>query len=129
MKEKEYPMPGSQSPIKLSKPARKAQLNIKLSEFEIPPMQDVLLIGVKAPIGPEAARRMVDAMSPQQYEIIDIDHPIFEAVVIKKSLLNQIDRDKLLPVIVEESERIADTETVIKAQVNLVIEVNRSIDI
>lgn len=122
-------MPGSQSPIKLSKPARKAQLNIKLSEFEIPPMQDVLLIGVKAPIGPEAARRMVDAMSPQQYEIIDIDHPIFEAVVIKKSLLNQIDRDKLLPVIVEESERIADTETVIKAQVNLVIEVNRSIDI
>lgn len=122
-------MPGSQSPIKLSEPARKAQLNIKLSEFEIPPMQDVLLIGAKAPIGPEAARRMVDAMSPQQYEIIDIDHPIFEAIVIKKSLLNQIDQDKLLPVIVEESERIADTETVIKAQVNIVIEVNRSIDI
>lgn len=119
----------AQNPSIFSELVRKAQLNIRLSEFEIPPMQDVLLVGKRAPIGPEAVRRMVDAMSPEQYEIICLDHPIFEALVIKKSLLKQISRDKLLPIILEEGERIATEETVIKAQVNIVIQVNRGIDL
>lgn len=108
---------------------RKAQLNIRLSDFEIPPMQDVLFVGKRAPIGPEAARRMVDAMSPEQYAIINIDHPVFEALVIKKSLLKQIAEEKLLPILIEEGERIATEDIVIKAQVNLVIQVNRGIDL
>ncbi|MBO8129218.1 MAG: hypothetical protein H0Z39_08490 [Peptococcaceae bacterium] len=45
---------------------KKAEIQLSLSEFEIPPMQDVLLVGNEAPIGPEAARRMVDALSPDQ---------------------------------------------------------------
>lgn len=118
-----------QNPSIFSELVRKAQLNIRLSEFEIPPMQDVLLVGKRAPIGPEAVRRMVDAMSPEQYEIICLDHPIFEALVIKKSLLKQISQDKLLPIILEEGERIATEETVVKAQVNIVIQVNRGIDL
>lgn len=119
----------TQNPSILSDLVRKAQLNIRLSEFEIPPMQDVLLVGKRAPIGPEAVRKMVDAMSPEQYEIICLEHPIFEALVIKKSLLKQISKDKLLPIILEEGERIATEETVVKAQVNIVIQVNRGIDL
>ncbi|MDI3535367.1 MAG: hypothetical protein PWQ82_1732, partial [Thermosediminibacterales bacterium] len=49
-----------------TEPLRKADITIKLSEFEIPPMQDIMLVGKKAPIGPEAVRQMVDAVSPEQ---------------------------------------------------------------
>jgi len=35
---------------------KKAEICMRLSEFEMPPMQDVLIVGKKAPIGPEAAR-------------------------------------------------------------------------
>lgn len=108
---------------------RKAHLNLRLSEFEIPPMQDVLLVGERAPIGPEAVRRMVDALSPEQYEIIDLDHSVFEALVIRKSLLKQITQDKLLPILLEEGTRIATAESVVKVQVSTVIEVNRGIDL
>ena len=118
-----------QSPVVYSEVARKAQINIRLSEFEIPPMQDALLIGLRAPIGPEAVRRMADAMSPEQYEIIKLNSPIFEAIVIKKSLLKQIDQNKLLPIIVEESARIANLETVVKAQISITIEINRSFEL
>lgn len=112
-----------------SEPLRKAEMTIRLSEFEIPPMQDALLVGKKAPIGPEAVRRMVDAVSPEQYEIIRIEHQVFEAAVLKRSLLKLLPEDKLLPILLEECERVADEQAVVKAQVNIVIQVNRAVDL
>lgn len=108
---------------------RKAELNIRLTQFEIPPMQDVLLVGKKAPIGPESVRRMVDAVSPEQYEIIPLDHSIFEAVVLRKTLINLVPQKKLIPIILEEGERIAVAESLIKAQVNISIQVTRGVDL
>lgn len=112
-----------------SEPVRKAEMTIRLSEFEIPPMQDALLVGKKAPIGPEAVRRMVDALSPEQYEIIRIEHQVFEAAVLKRSLLKLLPEDKLLPILLEECERVGDEQAVVKAQVNIVIQVNRAVDL
>jgi hypothetical protein len=45
---------------------RKATLSLKISEFEVPPMQDLLIIGKKAPVGTEAVRRMAEALSPER---------------------------------------------------------------
>ncbi|KYH31596.1 hypothetical protein [Neomoorella mulderi] len=110
-------------------PQRKADITIKLSEFEIPPMQDILLVGKRAPIGPEAVRRMVDAVSPEQYEIVRLNHEVFEAVVVKKSLLRLLPKEKLLPVVIDEGNRIADDKMVVKAQINITIQINRTVDL
>lgn len=108
---------------------RKAEVTMRLSEFEIPPMQDVLIVGKKAPIGPEAARRMVDILSPEQYEIVEIDHPIIEAIVIRKSLINMIAKDKLISLILDEGGKVANISTIVKAQLNIVLQVSKSIDL
>lgn len=109
--------------------SRKAEITMRLSEFEMPPMQDVLIVGRKAPIGPEAARRMVDILSPEQYEIIHVDHTAIEAVVIRKSLTNMIDKDKLISLILDEGGKVANDSTIIKAQINIVLEVSKTIDL
>lgn len=108
---------------------KKAEITMRLSEFEIPPMQDVLIVGRKAPIGPEAARRMVDILSPEQYEIIEVDHPIVEAIVIRKSLTNLIEKSKLLALIMEEGGKVANESTIIKAHINIVLQVSKSIEL
>lgn len=108
---------------------RKAVINLRLSEFEFPPMQDVLLIGKKSPIGSESARRMSDALSPGQYEIVDLEHALFEAVIVKKALLTIIPRDTLLNIVLEEGSRIASNNMVIKVNVNVVINVNKVVDL
>ncbi|MBM7854791.1 hypothetical protein JOC37_001169 [Desulfohalotomaculum tongense] len=110
-------------------PSRKAEINIQLSEFEVPPIQDILLVGKKAPIGPEAVRQMIDALSPEQYEIILIDHIFFEAVVLKKSITKLIPKEKLLSIILDEGERIASENTLLRAQVNITIQVTRGVDL
>lgn len=108
---------------------KKAEITMRLSEFEVPPMQDVLIVGKKAPIGPEAARRMVDILSPEQYEIIEIEHSIIEAIVIRKSLTTMMDKDKLIALILEEGGKVANEATIIKAHINIVLQVSKSIDL
>ncbi|ACA60484.1 conserved hypothetical protein [Candidatus Desulforudis audaxviator MP104C] len=110
-------------------PTRRGEITLRLSEFEFPPMQDILLVGKRAPIGPEAVRRMVDALSPEQYDIVRLEHSLFEAVVVKKSLLRLLPRERLLPIILEEGERVATENTIVKVQANIVIHVSRAVEL
>lgn len=108
---------------------RKAEIKLKMSEFEFPPMQDVVLVGKRAPIGPEAAKRMVDALSPEQYRIVSVQHAIFEAVVIRNSLLQLLPMEKLLQIVLDEGSHVATEDSIIKTQVNIHVEISRVIDL
>lgn len=108
---------------------KRAEINMHFSEFEMPPMQDILIVGKRAPIGPEAARRMVDVLSPEQYDIIKIEHAYIEAIVVRKSLLNMLSKDKLIPIIMEEGGKIANESIIVKAQVNIILHVSKSVDL
>jgi len=108
---------------------KKAEINMRFSEFEMPPMQDVLIVGKRASIGPEAARRMVDILSPDQYEIIKIEHEYVEAIVVRKSLLNMLSQHKLVSIIMEEGGKIANESMIIRAQINITLNVSKSIDL
>lgn len=108
---------------------KKVEINMRFSEFEMPPMQDVLIVGKRAPIGPEAARRMVDILSPEQYKMIRIEHEYIEAVVVRRSLLNMLDEDKLISMIIEEGGCIANESMIIRAQINITLHVSKSIDL
>ncbi len=122
-------MPSKNKKIDPGESFRKVLLNISLSEFEIPPMQELLLVGRKAPIGPEAAKRMSDAISPAQYEVVRLSHPVFEAAVIKKSLLKLVPEEKLLSLIIEESKGFAAENTVLKARINATLEIGRVVEL
>ncbi|SKC35513.1 hypothetical protein [Maledivibacter halophilus] len=108
---------------------KRAEITMSLSEFEIPPMQDALIVGKNAPIGPEAARRMVDILSPNQYNIIRVEHSTIEAIVIRKNLMNMLEKEKLIEIILDEGEKVADDSTIIKAQLNVVLHVSKSVEL
>lgn len=108
---------------------KKAEITMRMSEFEMPPMQDALIVGKRAPIGPEAARRMVDILSPDQYEIVKVDHPAIEAIVVRKALFNMLPQEKLIEIFLEEGGKVANESTIVKTQVNIVLQVSKSIDL
>jgi len=109
--------------------SKKAEIIMRITEFEMPPMQDALIVGRKAPIGPEAARHMVDVLSPGQYEIVKAEHEAIEAIVVRKSLFNMLPKEKLIALLMEEGSKVANESTIVKAQVNIVLHVSKSIDL
>jgi len=108
---------------------RRAEVNVVFSEFDFPPMQDALLVAKRSPIGPEAARRMVDILSPEQYEIIEVEHEILEAIVIRKSLMKMCPKNKLVDLLLEEGGNISGINSIIKANITAFIEVSRSVEL
>jgi hypothetical protein len=108
--------------------SRKAKLSLKISEFEVPPMQDLLILGKNAPIGPEAVRRMAEALSPDQFLIIKIDHPKVEAILIRQSLVQMLDQDVLMGIILEEAERMISDNMVLRSELKIEVSVQREID-
>lgn len=108
---------------------RKADIHIHFSEFELPPMQDVMLIGRRAPIGPEAVRRMVDALTPGQYKVIKINHDYIEAIAVRTMLFNWISKDKLINTIMEEANQIANEKSLVKAKLDITVSVFKEIEL
>jgi len=104
-------------------------LSLKISEFEMPPMQDLLIIGKRAPIGPEAVRRMAEALSPDQFSIVRLDHPKIEAVLIRSSLLQMLDEPTLLRIIVQEAEPLIDETMVLRSELKMAVSVQLEVDL
>jgi hypothetical protein len=108
--------------------SRKATLSLKISEFEVPPMQDLLILGKNAPIGPEAVKRMAQALSPEQFLIIKIDHPKVEAILIRQSLVQMLDQNVLLGIILEEADRMISDNMVLRSELKIEVSVQREVE-
>ncbi len=109
--------------------SRKADVKIRFSDFEIPPMQDVLLIGRRAAIGPEAVRRMVDALAPGQYEVIEMENGHIEAIAVRVDLFNWVKRERLVDMILGEVNMFTCDKSLLKAKLSITVSITREVDI
>ena len=107
--------------------ARRAEVFLKLAEFEIPPIQDCLILGKRAPIGPEAARLMIESVAPNEFHVVRVDHPEIEAVVIRKSLLKVISQERLVALVLEEAQRVLTEGMALKAQIQVTVHSAREV--
>ncbi len=92
-------------------------------------MQDLLIIGKRAPIGPEAVRRMAEALSPEQFTILKLDHPRIEAVLVRNSILQMLDRDVLMKIVLEEAERLIHDTMVLRSELKITVSVEREVEL
>jgi hypothetical protein len=109
--------------------SRKANLSMVISEFELPPMQDLLIIGKQAPVGPEAVMRMAEALSPEQFTVLKIDHPKVEGILIRRSLLEMMDQQLLLEIIMEEADCMVNECMVLRAELKFTMFVEREVEL
>jgi len=58
---------------------------MELATFEIPPAGDVLVLGKRAPIGQQAAKKMRDTVAPGQFELVQPEDDLIDAIQIKNN--------------------------------------------
>ena len=63
---------------------KKVVLNMDLSTFEIPPAGEALVLGKRSPIGPEAAKRMLDNAAPEEFELIQPEDDVVDGMLVRK---------------------------------------------
>ncbi len=98
---------------------REAIIELEISKFEFPPMQDLLVVGRDSPLGTRAAKRLSLTLAPDQYEFIQISDSTISCLLIRKSLLKMIERQRLLKIILEEAKRVMGKEDIMKMKLNI----------
>ena len=106
-----------------SKGKRKSIVDMELSTFDIPPSGDVLVLGKRAPVGPQAAKRMLDSVSPGQFELVQLDDDIIEVILCKKYLFSRAEREQFIKAIIEEAKAIMTPQCMmrIKCEVSIIV--------
>lgn len=106
--------------------SRRVQLELTLTEYELPPSFDMLLLGRRAPVGPEGLRRMLEAVAPDRYDVLHLPGGLLEAVAIRRTLLRLVSAEQLTELMQREFERISDDAGIVAARVATHLEVRVS---
>lgn len=99
-------------PEQVAQPSRRANIQLRFTQFGVPPVEDALIIGKAAPIGSHAIAKAFEEMSPHTFRLIEVDHPVVEAVLVRVSNLRKLPENVLIPMLLRHAEAIMDeTET------------------
>lgn len=113
---------------KKSQRRRNATVDMQLSTFHIPPSGDALVLAKRCPIGPKAAKRMLDTVSPGQFELIEMEDDLIEGILVKKELFLRADRGLLIDAIVQEAKAIMGPQCMITIRCEITVTVRREIE-
>ena len=102
-------------------------ITMELSTFEIPPAGDVLVLGKRSPIGSQAAKKMLDSAAPDQFELVQPEDDLIEAILVKKCVFARTAKEPLIKAIVEESKAIMDSHCMLRIKCELTIKVEREL--
>lgn len=100
-------------------------INARISEYAIPPIKDMLILGKDAAIGCIAMRRALELLVKAPFEHIDLENDeIISDILVRQSLLRRIPREELVKFILSRVKPLMGPEEVLHAE----IEVNIFLD-
>lgn len=108
---------------------RRITISTTFTQFSLPPVRDALIVGKKAPIGSRALYHSLEVLLKGQFELIVVEHPIIEALIVRKSDLRKLSRERLLSLLIEEAEKIMDETDCLRVDVTIEVSVTREINL
>ena len=78
---------------------RKYSIQLSFEEIRIPPFEDILILGKKCPQGKTGIYKSFQLLVPDEFETIEIEDKIVEAVFINKRILKKLDKDKIIEIL------------------------------
>ena len=106
---------------------KEAFASMELSTFHIPPCGEILVLGKRAPVGPEGAKRMLDSVSPGQFEVIKVEDAMVEAILIKAYLFKRADKKALIAAVLEEASAIMSEDCMLRIKCDVLVSVKRAL--
>ena len=74
-------------------------VTLSFEKAQLPPFNDILVLGTKCPIGREGISKSIEFLVPNGYEVMHVDNPPAESIVINKNILKRIDLTSVLNIL------------------------------
>ncbi|NDU87004.1 MAG: hypothetical protein G3I09_02290 [Ferrovum sp.] len=109
----------------MSVPQRKSFLNTRISEYVVPPIKDMLVLGKDAPIGCIAMRRALELLVKMPFEHIEIKgDDVISDILIRQSLLRRLSREGLMQHVLTHIKPLMGAEEVLHAELDVQVQLD-----
>ena len=89
-------------------PRRRINLELRFTQYHLPPLDSALIIGKRAPVGANGISRAFQELSPGTFQLIPVDHPMAEAVLVRASDLRKLPQRELIGRLLRLADQIMD---------------------
>ena len=80
----------------------KFTVTLNFEGVKLPPFQDILLLGKKCPQGKAGVSKCLNLLAPETFELVEIDDPIVEAMLISKHILKRMPVENVIKILKEK---------------------------
>ncbi|MEQ9318295.1 MAG: hypothetical protein RIF41_04015 [Polyangiaceae bacterium] len=105
------------------------ELSLRMQRFHLPPVESALVIGRRAGIGPKAMSKALTEMVPGAFTLIEVDHPVAEAVIVRNTHLRTVPADRLVAILLARAEPIMDESDMLHVRLDVVVKAIEELDI
>jgi len=105
-----------------------AEVMIRFRSFGLPPVQDALVIGKRAPMGAQAVYRALDELTPNTFELCPVDHPFIEAIIIHASDVRKLGRERLIKLLLSRIAPYMDSTDSVHVELEIKLVMSAQID-
>ncbi|MCQ8103187.1 hypothetical protein NP590_03620 [Methylomonas sp. SURF-2] len=98
---------------------RKTHISAQVGEYAIPPLKDMLVLGLQAPIGCIAMRRAIELLVKAPYEHIEIEDDIISDILVRQHLLRRVSRDNLIDFVLSHVKPLMGPDEVMHAEIDI----------
>lgn len=89
-------------------PQRRINLQLRFTQYNLPPLDSALIIGKRAPVGANGISRAFQELSPATFRLIPVDHSVAEAVLVRVSDLRKLPQQELISRLLQLADEIMD---------------------
>jgi len=88
--------------------SRRVNLELRFTQYHLPPLDDALIIGKRAAIGANSISRAFEELAPGTFRLIPVDHHVAEAVLVRASDLRKLPELELVRRLLQQADQIMD---------------------
>lgn len=78
---------------------RSFTVSLSFEKAQLPPFNDILLLGRRSPIGMGGITKSLEYLIPDNFDVIPVDDPVVEAMVVNRSILKRVPADKIVEIL------------------------------
>jgi len=107
---------------------RQIYLRMRFTQFELPPVKNALIIGKKSVVGPTAIEHAFEGLMPRAYQMVRVDHPIIEAILMRSADLRRVPVERLTQVLLKHAEKFMNETDTLHVELNIEIAVEEKLE-
>jgi hypothetical protein len=93
--------------------SRQFQCRIHITEFDVPPVHDGLVVGRTSPIGCVAIRKALELLSARPFEHIEINDETIGDIFVRAAILRRLPKDRLISCVLEKVKPLMGPEEIL----------------